>query len=74
MCSPTLTWQTAARTTSLVQVASSDICSREKDEADFRHLHIAWVLIADRIGNPKPRMRWLGTNKHANAGCSCAIS
>ena len=54
MCSPTLTRQTAARTTSLVQVASSDICSREKDEAEFHHLHMAWVLVADRKGNPSP--------------------
>jgi hypothetical protein len=59
MCSPRLIQQTAARTASLVQVASSDICSREKDEAEFHHLHMAWVLVADTKGDRQPRMHWL---------------
>lgn len=59
MYSPTLIRQTAARTTSLVQLASSDICSREKDEAEFHHLHMDWVLVADKKGHPRPRMHWL---------------
>jgi hypothetical protein len=59
MCSPTLIRQTAARTMSLIQVASSDICSREQDEAEFHHLHMDWILVADKKGNPRPRMHWL---------------
>jgi hypothetical protein len=59
MCSPTLILQTAVKTTSLVQVASSDICSREKDEAEFHHLYMARVLVADTKGDRQLRMRWL---------------
>ena len=59
MCSSILSRRAAATTTSLFQVASSDICSREKDEAKFHHLHMAWVLVADRKENPRPRMHWL---------------
>ena len=58
MCSPKLTRQTAARTTSLLQVASSDICSREKEEAEFHHLQMDWALAADTKGDPRPRMHW----------------
>ena len=62
MCSPTLTRQTAATTTTpLVQVACRDICPpvREKGEAEFHHLHMAWVLVADTKGGPQPRLHWL---------------
>ena len=66
MCSPTLTRQAAARTTSLLQIAS-DISSHEKEEAAF-HPCIwtgPWPLTQreipgrGRIGGP--------TKKHANA-------
>lgn len=40
------------------QVASSAICSPDKDEAEH-HLHMAWAVIADKNGNPRPRMHWL---------------
>ncbi len=59
MCSTTLSRQTAARTTSLIQVASSEICSHEKEEAEFHALHMDWVLAADTKGDPRPRMHWL---------------
>jgi hypothetical protein len=59
MCSPPLTRQTVARAASHVQVASTDIRSLKKNEADFHHLHMAWALVADRKGNPRPRVRWL---------------
>jgi len=59
MYSPTLTRQAVARTTSHVQVASTDIRSLGKNEADSHHLHMAWALVADRKGNPRPRVRWL---------------
>ena len=59
MCSPTLTRQTAARTTSVVQVASSEIRSLEKEEAEFHRMHMDWVLVADTKQDPQPRMRWL---------------
>ncbi len=58
MCSSILSRQAAATTTSLFQVASSDICSREWD-AGLHHLRMAWILVADRKGNPRPRMYWL---------------
>ena len=45
--------------TSLFQVAPGDLCSLEKDEAEFHPLHMAWVLTAGTKGNPKPRMHWL---------------
>ena len=59
MCSPTLTRQTAAKTTALVQVASSDICSPQNEEAEFHPLHMDWVPAADPKVDPRPRMRWL---------------
>jgi hypothetical protein len=59
MCSPTLIRQAAVRTASLAQVASSDGCSREKDEAEFHHVHMAWVMVADTKGDRQPRMHWL---------------
>ncbi len=55
MCSSILDGQAAAMTTSL----SSDICSRPKNETGFHHLHMAWILVADRRGNPRPQMHWL---------------
>jgi len=58
MCSLTLTRQTAARTTSLLQVASSDSCSHEKKDAEFHLLHMDWALDADTKGDPRPRMHW----------------
>ena len=58
MCSPTLTRQTAAKTISLLQVASSDICYHEKEEAEFHPLHMDWALAADTKGDRRPRMHW----------------
>lgn len=59
MCSSTLSRETVATTSSLFQIAFSDICSREKYEAEFHHLYAVWVLDADRRGNPRPQMHWL---------------
>lgn len=56
MCSPKLTRQTAARTTSLIQVAASDICSHEKEEAEVHPLHMDWALAAGTKGDSRPRM------------------
>jgi hypothetical protein len=58
MCSSTFTQQEGS-TTSLARVAPSDGCSREKDEAEFHPLHMAWALTAGTKGNPTPRMHWL---------------
>ena len=59
MCSPTLTPQTAAKATSLLHVASSEVPSLEKEEAEFHPMHMDWVPVADTKGDPRPRMRWL---------------
>jgi hypothetical protein len=58
MCSPSLIRPTATRTALLVQAASSEICSREKGEAEFRPLHVDWRMVADKKGDPRPRMHW----------------
>ena len=58
MWSLSLTHQTAG-TMSPIRVASSEICSREQDESEFHHQHMAWVLVADKTGTPRPRLRWL---------------
>ena len=57
MCPSILRREAAATTISFTQVAFPDIGSREK--AEFHHLHMAWVLVADRKGDPWPHMRWL---------------
>ena len=59
MCSSTLSRETVATTSSLFQIAFSDICSREKYEAEFHLVHAAWGQAADRGGNPRPQMHWL---------------
>jgi hypothetical protein len=59
MCSSTLIAQTAVTRSSLIPVASSEICSREKEEAEFHPLHMGWVLIADGKGDPRPSVHWL---------------
>lgn len=59
MCSPTLNRQTAARMTSLVQIASSEISCLEREETTFHPVRMDWVLVADTKGNARPRMRWL---------------
>ena len=56
MCPSILTRQAAATTTPLFP-AASDLCSREKNEAEFHHLHMAWELAADR--SSRPLMHWL---------------
>lgn len=57
-CSPTLSRQTSATATSLLQVASSEIRSLENDEAEFHPMHMDWVPVADTKGDPRPRMHW----------------
>jgi hypothetical protein len=58
MCSSISGWQAAATTNSLCHVMSRDTCSREKGEAEYRHLHMAWALAGDKQGDPGPRMPW----------------
>jgi hypothetical protein len=59
MC-PSIPGRQPQRTTTLlVQVTSSDICCREESEAEFHHLHMAWVLVPDTKGGPQPRLHWL---------------
>lgn len=43
---------------SLLQVASADISSREKDGAEPHHLHMAWVLVAETKGDPRLQLHW----------------
>lgn len=59
MCSSSFTGRQGGTSISLFRVASSDICSLEKDEAEFHPLHMVWVLTAGTKGSPKPRMNWL---------------
>lgn len=59
MCSSTLSQQPAATGISTFQVASSEICSQEKEEAEFHALHMDWALAADTKGDSRPRMHWL---------------
>jgi len=53
------TQQAEATTTSHFRSVSSGLCSHELDEAEFHHLHMAWILTADTKGNPRPQMHWL---------------
>ena len=59
MCPSTLSRQTEATANSAFQVAASNICTPQKANAEFHHLHMAWTLGADTKGNSRPRMRWL---------------
>ena len=59
MCSSNSTGRQGGISTSPFQVASSDTCFLEKDEAGFHPLHMVWVLTAGTKGNPMPRMHWL---------------
>lgn len=58
MCPLIRSRQAEAMTTSHFQTASSDICSRGENEAEFHQLHMAWVL-ADTKGDLRPRLHWL---------------
>lgn len=57
MCPSILSRQAAATTTSVFQVATSEIGSHE--EAEFHPLHMDWVLLSDTKGGLRPGMRWL---------------
>ena len=59
MCSSTLSRQAGATTNSAIKVAVSDICTPQKANVGFHHLHLAWILAADTKGNSRPRMHWL---------------
>jgi len=59
MCSSTSSRQAAAPTDSAFHVAAFDICTPQKANGEFHHLHMAWILAADPKGNTRPRMRWL---------------
>ena len=61
MRSPMLTVQAAPTSTSLVRGASCDICLpvHDKDEAEFRPLHMSWLLVTDTNGNPRLQMQWV---------------
>ena len=55
----TLSRQAEATANSVFQVAASDICTPQKANGGFHHLHMAWIVAADTKGNPRPRMHWL---------------
>ena len=55
----TLSRQAAGTANSAFQVAAWDICTPQKPNGKFHHLHMAWMLAADTKGNPRPRMHWL---------------
>ena len=61
MCSPMLTVQAAPTSASLVQGAWCDICLpvHEKDAAEFRPLHMNWLLVTDINGNARLEMQWV---------------
>jgi len=59
MYSSTVSRHGAVAPTSLFQGTASETLTSEKDEGEFHHLHVAWVLAADRTGDPRPRMHWL---------------
>jgi hypothetical protein len=44
----------------LTLAACGDICqpSDEKDQADFRPLHMNWAMVTDTDGNRLPQMCW----------------
>ena len=44
---------------SLLPVTSSEICSRDRQEAGLRCVHMAWALAADDNGILRPRAQWL---------------
>jgi hypothetical protein len=60
-CSPMLTVQAAPTSASIVQDACCDICPpvHEKYEAEFNPLHVNWVPVDDKKGNPRAQMRWV---------------
>jgi len=61
MFATSLTLQAATMATrSLTQVACCDICQPgdEKDQAEFRPLHMNWATVTDTDGNRLPQMCW----------------
>ena len=58
MCASSLSDQAEA-TMSLIHSASLKVCSREQDQSEFHHLHMAWIAVADRKGISRLRMHWL---------------
>jgi hypothetical protein len=44
----------------LMRAPRSDVCGPvdEKREAEFRLLHMNWVVVTDTNGNRQPEMRW----------------
>ncbi len=61
MCSPMLIVQAGTTSASLVRGACSDVCPpvHEKDAAEFRFLHMNWLLVTDANGNPRLQMQWV---------------
>lgn len=49
MC-PALSRQAEATANSASQIAASDICTPQKLNGGFHHLHLAWILAADTKG------------------------
>jgi len=61
MFATSLTLQAATMATKpLTLAACGDICqpSDEKDQADFRPLHMNWAMVTDTDGNRLPQMCW----------------
>jgi hypothetical protein len=61
MCSSILIAQAASTSASLVQGNCCDICPpvHEMYEAEFRPLHINWVLVDVTKENRRAQLRWL---------------
>ena len=59
MCPSTLSRQAEPTAKTALQVAASGLCTPEKVNGGFHHLHMAWTLAADTKGNSTPRMHWL---------------
>ncbi len=61
MCSPMLTMQAAPTSASIVQDTCCDIrpSVHEKYEVELNLLHMNWVLVTDKKGNPRVQLRWV---------------
>ena len=61
MCSSMLTVPAASTSASTGQGACCDICPpvHKKYEAKFNPLHVNWVPVDEKKGNPRAQMRWV---------------
>jgi len=52
--------QAAPTSSTIVQGFRCDICTpvHQKYEAEFNPLHMNWVLVDDKKGNPRAQIQW----------------